>query len=313
MKRILSLLLILCLVPLSFALADTPGPISTVPYESIPEPREGLHHYLLLCSDKWTNKLDNTDGIVIVSFDTLTGRVMFTSIIRDALVQRPDGKAGRINYIARDHSPEKLCEIISTHLGIKIEKYILLNFQMVANIVDYMGGVDIEVTADEAAYLRKYPLDPGQTFPTMNRKGTYTFTGRAAVIYMRIRKAGGGGDFMRTARARKVMSLMADKCRTFTYQQARDLVDVIQANTLRTNMTLDDMVKAMEQAFQLKNCTIEELRIPADDANHPLTYAGMSVRELDWEMCREDMADFLSTGWLVIDNEDEDEGELSFD
>ena len=49
------------------ALADTPKPIPTIDYDSIPEPREGLHHYLLLCSDQWTNKLVNTDGIVIVT------------------------------------------------------------------------------------------------------------------------------------------------------------------------------------------------------------------------------------------------------
>ena len=230
MKRLMSLLLMLCLlIPCltAPALADTPKPIPTIDYDSIPEPREGLHHYLLLCSDQWTNKLVNTDGIVIVTLDTVTHRIMLTSIIRDALVERPDGVIGRINYIARNSGPEALCKVISQHLGIKIEKYILLNFQMIANIIDYLGGVDITVNASEAAYLRRYPLDPGQTEPTMAQAGTYRFTGRAAVIYMRIRKAGGGGDFMRTQRARTVMSTLADQCRTFTYDQARDLVDVI--------------------------------------------------------------------------------------
>ena len=241
MKRLMSLLLTLCLlIPClaAPALADTPKPIPTIDYDSIPEPREGLHHYLLLCSDQWTNKLVNTDGIVIVTLDTVTHRIMLTSIIRDALVERPDGVIGRINYIARNSGPEALCKVISQHLGIKIEKYILLNFQMIANIIDYLGGVDITVNASEAAYLRRYPLDPGQTEPTMAQAGTYCFTGRAAVIYMRIRKAGGGGDFMRTQRARTVMSTLADQCRTFTYDQARDLVDVIMKNNLQTNMTL---------------------------------------------------------------------------
>ena len=80
----------------------TRKPIPTIDYDSIPEPREGLHHYLLLCSDQWTNKLVNTDGIVIVTLDTVTHRIMLTSIIRDALVERPDGVIGRINYIARN-------------------------------------------------------------------------------------------------------------------------------------------------------------------------------------------------------------------
>lgn len=310
MKRLMSLLLMLCLlIPClaAPALADTPKPIPTIDYDSIPEPREGLHHYLLLCSDQWTNKLVNTDGIVIVTLDTVTHRIMLTSIIRDALVERPDGVIGCINYIARNSGPEALCKVISQHLGIKIEKYILLNFQMIANIIDYLGGVDITVNASEAAYLRRYPLDPGQTEPTMAQAGTYCFTGRAAVIYMRIRKAGGGGDFMRTQRARTVMSTLADQCRTFTYDQARDLVDVIMKNNLQTNMTLDDMIAAMEQALKLRTCVIEELRIPQDDAVHPISYAGMAVQEVDWVMSREDMSNFLSSGWLVIDDNDEDD------
>lgn len=310
MKRIVSLLLTFCLLlglaclPAS---ADTPKPIETIDYDSIPEPREGMHHYLLLCSDQWTNKLVNTDGIVIVTLDTVTHRIMLTSIIRDALVERPDGVIGRINYIARNSGPEELCKVISKHLGIKIEKYILLNFQMIANIIDYLGGVDITVTSTEAAYLRRYPLDPGQTEPSMGQAGTYRFTGRAAVIYMRIRKVGGGGDFMRTQRARTVMSTMADQCRSFTYEQARDLVDVIMQNNLQTNMSLEDMIGAMEQALSLRSCVIEELRIPQDDAVHPISYAGMAVQEIDWVMSREDMADFLNNGWLVLDDSDEDD------
>ena len=115
MKRLMSLLLTLCLlIPCltAPALADTPKPIPTIDYDSIPEPREGLHHYLLLCSDQWTNKLVNTDGIVIVTLDTVTHRIMLTSIIRDALVERPDGVIGRINYIARNSGPEALCKVM---------------------------------------------------------------------------------------------------------------------------------------------------------------------------------------------------------
>ena len=311
MKRLVSLMLACVLLLMAVpVLADQPQPIETIPYEELPEPFDGQHHYLLLCVDQWYGKpgnLGNTDGIVLVTVDTRAHRVMLTSFIRDALVERPDGVIGRINYIARNSGPEALCKVISQHLGIKIEKYILLNFQMIANIIDYLGGVDITVNASEAAYLRRYPLDPGQTEPTMAQAGTYRFTGRAAVIYMRIRKAGGGGDFMRTQRARTVMSTLADQCRTFTYDQARDLVDVIMKNNLQTNMTLDDMIAAMEQALKLRTCVIEELRIPQDDAVHPISYAGMAVQEVDWVMSREDMSNFLSSGWLVIDDNDEDD------
>ena len=311
MKRLISFLLVLTmLLPGLTALADTPKPIDTIPYEELPEPREGMHHYLLLCVDQWRgnpNNLGNTDGIMLLTLDTRAGRIMLTSLIRDALVERPDGVLGRVNYIAKNYGPEALCQVLSQHMGVKIEKYIMFDFQQIANIVDYMGGVEIEVNASEARYLRDYPLDAHQTTPKMNRAGTYLFTGRAAVIYMRIRKAGGGGDFTRTQRARTVLSTLADKCRVMDYSQARALVDSVVENTTMTNMTLEDMVLAMEQAFSLRSCVIEELRIPQEDAVSPISYAGMSVQEIDWIKSREDVADYMECSWLVIDDEEYDD------
>ena len=74
-----------------------------------------------------------------------------------------------------------------------------------------------------------------------------------------------------------------------------------------TNMTLEDMVMAMEQAFSLRSCVIEELRIPQEDAVSPISYAGMSVQEIDWIKSREDVADYMECSWLVIDDEEYDD------
>lgn len=308
MKRILAFLLTLVMALGSVtALADDkPTPISKIPYDQIPENRDGIYHYLLLCMDEWNGGLrDNNDGIVLLTFDTRAGRIMLTSLLRDSLVERPDGKIGRINYIVKNYGPDALCNILSTHLNIKVDKYVVFNFQQIANIIDYLGGVEIEVNSSEASYLRRYPLSPTQTTPAMNRAGTYLFTGRAAVIYMRIRK-GNGGDFMRTQRVRTVLSTLADKCRVMTYEQAKALLDSVVENSTTTNMSGEDMLKALDQAFSLRSCVIEELRLPQDDARKAITYAGMAVQDIDWVKCREDMAHFLECGWLVIEEEDED-------
>lgn len=311
MKRFLCLMtalaMMIALLPAVPALADTPKPIEIIPYDQLPEPLDGQHHYLLLCVDQWHGKptnLGNTDGIVLVTLDTRAHRVMLTSFIRDALVQRPDGHIGRINYIAKNYSPEDLCRVISQHIGVKVEKYILFDFSQIQNIIDYLGGVDITINSAEASYLTRYAISKTSTTPAVTGAGTYRFGGHAAVIYMRIRKAGGGGDFMRTQRVRTVLSTLADQCREITYDQARSLVDSVMENTTLTNMNLDEMVTAMDYAFGLRSCTIEELRIPQDDAVHPINYAAMSVQELDWPMCREDMQDFLQSSFLVLDEDE---------
>lgn len=306
-KRILCLMILVAMALTAMpALADQPKPIEVIPYEQLPEPIDGQHHYLLLCVDQWEGKphnLGNTDGIVLVTVDTRAHRVMLTSFIRDALVAKPgnDGRIGRINYIAKDYGPETLCQVISQHIGVKIEKYILFDFKQIERIIEYLGGVDITITSAEANYLTRYAISPTSTTPTVTGAGTYRFGGHAAVIYMRIRKAGGGGDFMRTQRVRTVLSTLADQCRTITYDEARALVDSVMANTTLTNMNLDEMLAAMEYAYGLRGVTIEELRIPQDGDASPISFAGMSVQEINWEHSREVMADYLENSFLVLD------------
>ena len=308
MKRLVSLMLACVLLLMAVpVLADQPQPIETIPYEELPEPFDGQHHYLLLCVDQWYGKpgnLGNTDGIVLVTVDTRAHRVMLTSFIRDALVERPDGKIGRINYIAKNYGPEALCKVISQHIGVKVEKYILFDFNQIQTIIDYLGGVTLTVTDAEADYLNRYRISRTATTPAMDKAGTYLFGGHAAVIYMRIRKAGGGGDFMRTQRVRTVLSTLADQCREISYEQARDLVDSVMANTTLTNMNLDEMVQAMEYAYSLRGATIEELRIPQDGDATPINYAGMAVQEINWIHSREVMDDYLQNSFLVLDDED---------
>ena len=70
MKRMLAFLLTLVLILTSLpALADTqPTPISKIPYDQIPENRDGIYHYLLLCMDEWNGRLhDNNGGIVLLT------------------------------------------------------------------------------------------------------------------------------------------------------------------------------------------------------------------------------------------------------
>ena len=278
-----------------------PEPIRIVPYDELPPVVEGQHHYLLLCIDQWSrdprpagskpptgyggrrrDMYGNTDGIVLVTLDTRAHRIMLTSFIRDAIIQKStstgdDEKFGRINYVYNDYGPEELCKIISEHIGVRIEKYILFTFKQIANIVDYLGGVDIELTDAEINALQYTVLRGTVTGPDgkdLQDKGThpagvYSFRttpwaeaqnaktdakvikrtgGCSAVLYMRIRKFGGGGDFMRTQRARTVLSLLADKCREMTWDDAKALANNILENNNMTNMNLDDMLQAAEQA-----------------------------------------------------------------
>lgn len=311
-RKLLALLLsiVICTSCIT-ALAGDPTPI--IPYEEneIPALLEGQHHYLLMCNDQWDfqkNRIGNTDGIILLTIDTRAKRIMLTSFSRDILVQRPDGITGRITFITKNYGPEEMCKIISSHFGIKVDKYFVFCWQHIANIVDSFGGVDIEVNDAEARYLTRYAIEPTATSPSMANAGTYKFYGHATVIYMRIRKVQNEldgiiskGDYGRTKRIRYVLGLLADMCVHMDEKQAIKLLNTIMDNTGLTNLSIADLMAAVGYALEVRGADIEELRMPPDDAHKIITYSGMSVMDLNYDICRKRIEEYLGNSFMVID------------
>ncbi len=302
LSALLALTLLLSLAPV--ALADQPREIFPLDYDTLPPALEGQHHYLLACVDTWATNpgnLGNTDGVMMVTFDTRAKRLLFTTYMREMLVQRPDGAIGRITYLAKNYGPEVLARTISTHFGVKVDKYILFSMDNVQSIIDALGGVNITVTNEEADYLNRYRIARDATKPSMDKAGTYLFGGHAAVIYMRIRKVGSDGDAGRTRRMRTVLSTLAQQYNSVTLTQAMKVLESVTDNLCLTNMTLNDMMQALGYAIQVAGATPEGLQMPADEAMTPITYAGMSTRQVDFEKCRVLLKEFLDNSYVVVD------------
>ncbi len=335
MKRIFSLFLavflLLGIIPEAMA-ADEPNPIPVIAKEDITPTPSGIHHYMLICVDSWAADLtkagNHTDGLILVTVDEYAHRVMLTSFIRDMLIQRPDGKYGRINNIMDLMSPQTkngidgkvgiqlLVDTINSHFDLQIEDFIVVDFKQVENIIDAVGGVDITVTNREATYLKNYSISSTSTTPAMASGGTYHFSGHAAVIYMRIRKretaeylhADGtfhsdNQDFGRTYRDRVVLSSIAESLKDISYEDALKLLDVIIANTVYTNMTTDDLLNAVDLAMDMRGVPVEHIRMPIDGTYEEFPYAGMATKQIDFTANREALHSFLLDSFVVVDEE----------
>jgi len=306
LKRTLAALLLVCLtftaaVP---AFADMPRPVSVLAPDAVPEPAAGQHHFLLTCVDSWdgtAKNMSNTDGTILVTMDTAARRLIFTSLSREMLIQRPDGQIGRFTYIAKNYGMDAMCQTVSTHFGVKVDKYIVFNMDNVQDIIDAMGGVYITVTDAEADYLNRYRISRDSTTPSMDKGGTYLFGGHAAVIYMRIRKVGGDGDNGRNRRMRTVLSTLAQKYADVDLGTAMELLTAVRGCIVQTNLDLQDMMQALNYAFELRGVTPEGLQMPPLEAMEDITYAGMATRQVDFEYARQVLADFLEQGYAVVE------------
>ena len=315
LKKLLALLLCL-LLPFS-ALGEalpTPRPIIPLRDEEIPALPDGVTFYLLMCSDRNESSHDapgNTDGIMLVGLDTAANRIMLISIVRDLLVMRPDGQSGRINGIGRRFSLEDTMRIISSHFGIPVERYVLVNWKGVADIIDTLGGVELTLTNGEVTRLRdKLAYKSDWAVPELDRGGTYRLRGYAAVTYMRIRSeipvSGEMYDYRRTTRARTVIASLAEGLRGITWNEASQLATHdIWESIAATNMTLADMLKAAGLAFTLRSAPIDQFRLPINGTSEELIYMNMSTQQIDYAPNRQALWDFISNGYTIREADDE--------
>ena len=90
-----------------------------------------------------------------------------------------------------------------------------------------------------------------------------------------------------------------------TWDDAQALANNVLENNNKTNMSLEDVIQAAKYAFDLRDCTIEELRIPQEGAVRRILFAKMMTEELNWPVCRDAFENYLQNSFLVADDEDD--------
>ena len=305
MKKIAILLMVAMLLVSQMAFA-APKKIPLLKEDEIPSIPKGVHNYLLFCTDAWDGNpenIGNTDGILLVTVDEYANRVMLTSFLRDTLIVTENGEFSRLSrYVTNNGRNQKAVEkfvgLMGAHFGVKIDKYMLVDWGMVIEVIEAVGGVTVELTASEIDYLSglgSFRRDWGT--PPIYRPGIYTLRGYGALQYMRCRKGttstGENYDFGRTARARMVINNVAKSLENITFEQAMGLLNVVVENTVMTNMSMMDMVQAVTLAYNLRTVDIEQLRIPIDGTYENYNLAGGSAVQIEYPVNREAIWDFI--------------------
>lgn len=167
--------------------------------------------YLLKNSNQITNYLlfgvdkgNASDSIILLSFDRVHHKIKMISLARDSYVMVPEwGSYVKLAYPYHWGGAEMATRIINYNFYLNVEDYIAVDFDQLEEIVDLVGGVDVELDADEAYYLRN-----AQSGLTVGKNHLY---GRAALLYARTRKSSANdNEIKRTARQREVlMSIMS--------------------------------------------------------------------------------------------------------
>jgi hypothetical protein len=194
------------------------------------------------------------DSTMLISINTYTKEITCMSILRDSFVKLPDYKGhqcGRAKFTvcynlgyqwgggtAGGMEMTNIC--LKDNFGIEVDYNVEVSFDSFIKMIDYIDGVDIDLTQAEADYLNKDTLYVKRTI----EPGVQRLQGMEALSYARMRKAAGDSesDIKRTERQRKVVEALLEK---FRYRSIADLnkwIDILLP-MVSTTMTPTDVTK----------------------------------------------------------------------
>ena len=238
-----------------------------------------LINILLVGQDSRGNTRERSDAMILCSINPDTNEVSLISFLRDLYVQMPDGYMdNRMNAAYAMGGFPFLYDVLYKNFGITVDGGIEVNFEGFRNVIDAVGGVDIELTAGEANIVGGGAV-----------AGWNHLNGSQALEYSRIRKI--GSDFQRTERQRIVLQSVFDSVKNANLSTLLSLVDTL-IPMVTTDMTNSQIVSlAMKVIPGFSSLELNSYRVPADDTYYGASIRGMSVLVPDLEANRKYLVD----------------------
>ena len=193
---------------------------------------EGYLNIALFGIDARSNDYDSgsgSDAILIVSINQKTKEVKMVSVYRDSYLCYEDNKYTKLTDIYRKYGAEKTVSVLNRNLDLDISEYVTINFEVVADVVNYIGGVQVEIKKADLQYINGY-IDEnmkvtGIKSSYIRKAGTYNLDGIQALAYARIRYV--GTDINRTERQREILMKTFEKVKKLNAVQLNGLVDKV--------------------------------------------------------------------------------------
>ena len=233
---------------------------------------------LLLGCDTYTgNTYQRTDSMIIVSINLARGEVKITSLMRDTWITVPGtNKHRKLTELCAVGGPELTIRAINESFGMNISDYALIGMQGIAEIIDLIGGLDLDVTEAERKALNKGLFDlsslSGMEQLEESGEGVH-LNGNQATAFARIRKI--DSDYVRTERQRTVLLAVADKIKNGAIAGTLLTVVTTLMSYVETNLSLSEIMTIASLGLKLDMDSVGQFRVPADGTFDSGTFNGV--------------------------------------
>ena len=221
-----------------------------------------------------------SDAIIILTIDSTHKKLKLTSIMRDSYVNIEGHGMDKINHAYAFGGPELAIQTINTNFGLNIEDFVSVNFSSLPKIIDLLGGVDINITAEEVPHIQGIDIE-----------GPHTLTGEQALSYSRIRYAT-GGDFVRTDRQRTVLNSLLSKFSQMPVTSYPELISTILPH-VKTSMNTSDILSLATKSASLVDTGLKQDRYPHDEDAKGIMLDGIYYLSFDLDKVKKEMMDYI--------------------
>lgn len=245
------------------------------------------------------DNVGRSDVSMILTINKEQHTLKLTSLMRDILVEIPGYLDNKLNSAFHNGGGKLLRETIEKNFGIQIDGYVIVDFQGFEDIIDELGGVEIDLTESEAEYLNSHNYISKKRFRNVV-PGTQVLNGNQTLGYCRVRyvvsSGHQAGDFGRTERQRRVLSTLFDKYKS---QNPVKMVKIAQKllHYVSTNLDNSEILQYITDAVTLGCDTIDTFNIPVEGSYIGGTaQAGIGklwVFQVDWGITRAELINFI--------------------
>lgn len=259
--------------------------VNTIPSIDLDDyDRDGIVNVLLVGQDRREGEpRQRSDSMILCTFNTNKGTFSMTSFLRDTYVYIPGYGNNKMNAAYVWGGFSLLNETLMVNFGVHVDANIEVDFNGFIGIIDLLGGVDIELTAKEAAYMNKHKGFEYNKDETWNLvEGVNHLNADQALAYARIRKL--DSDFIRTQRQRTVLMALLNEYKSKDLATMIGLMDDILP-LIKTNMSQQEIMGYVVNLFpMLINADLSTQHIPAYGTYEIKTFKGIGeclVPDLD--------------------------------
>ena len=247
------------------------NPIAKIVAEDQSEANEKSMNILLVGLDsRKDNYTGRSDSMILCTINKKSKKFVMTSFLRDSYVTIPGHGKDKLNAAYALGGSNLLANTIYENYGIVVDRTAVFNFLFVIDIIDYLGGVTVDVTADELPYLNMYIHDQNEELYNLanpnkgqinSGPGTYTLDGNQALGYARIRYV--GTDVARSERQRLVLSQCIDKCKKLSTSQLNEMMTLFLPR-IKTDLSSGDCLSLVTTLLRAGSYESGSMAIPID-------------------------------------------------